>query len=295
MGRFGKVITAMVTPFDEKGIIHRTSVHQLVHHLHENGTDSIVVAGTTGEGPTLTKREKLALFEWVKEASNDHQVIANIGSNNTKESIEFAQEVEKNGLADALLVVNPYYNKPSQEGLYQHFKAIAESVDLPIMLYNIPGRTSVNLTAETCIRLAEIPNIVAVKESSGDLAQMAHIIAHTADDFDVYSGDDPLTLPLLAVGGCGVVSVASHIIGNEIQEMIVAYTKGNPTYAAHLHRKLLPFFEGIFFVTNPVPIKYMVNQLGIHTGDVRLPLVPLNKSEQTVAKQLLERFVPLNN
>lgn len=293
MGRFGEIVTAMVTPFDERGEIYLPSAQKLAQYLYENGTDSIVVSGTTGEGPTLSKKEKLFLFEAVKNVSDEKMVIANIGSNNTKESIELAQKVEKHGLSDALLVVNPYYNKPNQEGLYQHFKAIAESVDLPIMLYNIPGRTSVNLQADTCIRLAEIPNIVAVKESSGDLSQMAHIIEQTSDDFEVYSGDDNLTLPLMAIGGSGVVSVASHLVGKQIKEMMTAYNSGDTIRAGNIHRQLLPFMEGIFLSTNPVPIKWMLNKIGMEVGGVRLPLVGLNEMEEKRANELLNQFVSL--
>lgn len=279
MHTYGEVITAMVTPFKKDLEIDLTGVKNLVHHLIANGSDSIVVSGTTGESPTLSKEEKLQLFYTVQSEIGNKPVIANVGTNNTAETIQFAQEVDKRKLADGLLLANPYYNKPSQEGLYQHFRAIAESVDLPIMLYNIPGRTAVNLQAETTIRLSEIPNIVAIKESSGDLSQIATVIRHTPPKFSVYSGDDNLTLPILSLGGKGVVSVASHLAGEDIKKMIQYYKNGQVDEAASIHRRLLPFFEGIFFTTNPVPIKNALRLKGIETGSVRLPLVDLNDSE----------------
>lgn len=287
MTQFGEVITAMVTPFDENLNIDYTATKKLITHLLENGTDSIVVSGTTGESPTLSKDEKLSLFKFVKENSNHCKVIANIGTNNTSESIEFARSVEKVGAADGLLVVNPYYNKPTQEGLYQHFKAIAASTSLPIMLYNIPGRTSVNLDANTTLRLAEIENITSIKESSGNLSQVARVIENAPEGFSVYSGDDNLTLPILSLGGVGVVSVASHVAGIHIKEMIKNFKQGDHQKAATIHRKLLPFFEGIFFVTNPVPIKKVLELTGVSTGGVRLPLVNLTNDELLHAKDLL--------
>lgn len=291
MAQFGEIVTAMVTPFNEQLEVDLQKAKKLVSHLINNGTDSIVVSGTTGEGPTLSKAEKLSLFETVKsETGKYHKVIANVGTNNTSESISFAQEVEKLGVADALLLVNPYYNKPSQEGLYHHFKAIAESVSLPIMLYNVPGRTSVNLDAETTIRLAEIPNIVSIKEASGNLSQTAYVIEHTSDDFSVYSGDDNLTLPMLALGADGVVSVASHTVGKEMKEMFAAFKRGDTKTASFIHRKLLPYFEGIFLATNPVPIKHVLNLSGVDVGDVRLPLVGLTEKEQIIIQKLFETF-----
>lgn len=278
---FGVVMTAMVTPFNEEKKLDLAKTEQLVNHLIAHGTDTIIVAGTTGEGPTLTKDEKMTLFSFVSKIANKRvKVIANAGTNNTQESVDFVKVISKYTEVDGIMLVNPYYNKPSQEGLYQHFKTIAENTQLPIMLYNIPGRTSVNLTAKTTIRLSEIQNIVAIKESSGDLSQMARIIGGTKDSFALYSGDDNLTLPIVSIGGKGVVSVASHIFGNEIKRMIV-------NKDASLHRKLLPFFEGIFFTTNPVPIKNALNILGVNVGSVRLPLVDTNDSEKDDVKSLL--------
>src|SRR5699024_2001916 len=223
----------------------------LIEHLISNGTDAIVVAGTTGESPTLTTEEKIALFQYVvKEVNGRIPVIAGTGSNNTRESIELTRDAEASGV-DGIMLVSPYYNKPSQEGLYQHFKMIAESTDLPIMLYNIPGRTAVNIDVDTIVRLSEIDNIVCVKEASGDLDAMAEIIRRTDDDFVLYSGDDSLTLPVLSIGGVGIVSVSAHIVGNEMQEMIHAFKSGNVEEAGAIHRGLLPTFKALFSAPSP--------------------------------------------
>ncbi|TFI41385.1 4-hydroxy-tetrahydrodipicolinate synthase [Cytobacillus firmus] len=285
---FGRVSTAMVTPFDNKGHIDFPKTTQLINHLIENGTDSLVVAGTTGESPTLTKEEKLALFKHaVKAADKRVPVIAGTGSNNTYESIELTKKAEQIGV-DAIMIVAPYYNKPNQEGLYRHFKAIAESTSLPVMVYNIPGRSSVNIQPETIIRLSEISNIAAVKEASGDLNAMAKIIANTDDDFMLYSGDDGLTLPCMAIGGTGIVSVASHVIGNEMQEMITAYLNGENEKAAKIHQKILPIMEGLFAAPSPVPVKTALQLKGLDVGSVRLPMVPLTEQERSAVAALFK-------
>ncbi|WP_264737238.1 4-hydroxy-tetrahydrodipicolinate synthase [Cytobacillus firmus] len=285
---FGRVSTAMVTPFDHKGHIDFPKTTQLINHLIENGTDSLVIAGTTGESPTLTKEEKLALFKHaVKVADKRVPVIAGTGSNNTYESIELTKKAEQIGV-DAIMIVAPYYNKPNQEGLYQHFKAIAESTSLPVMVYNIPGRSSVNILPETIIRLSEVSNIAAVKEASGDLNAMAKIIANTDDDFMLYSGDDGLTLPCMAIGGTGIVSVASHVIGNEMQEMITAYLNGENEKAAKIHQKILPIMEGLFAAPSPVPVKTALQLKGLDVGSVRLPMVPLTEQERSAVASLFK-------
>ncbi|MBN8199647.1 MULTISPECIES: 4-hydroxy-tetrahydrodipicolinate synthase [Bacillaceae] len=285
---FGRVSTAMVTPFDHKGHIDFPKTTQLINHLIENGTDSLVIAGTTGESPTLTKEEKLALFKHaVKVADKRVPVIAGTGSNNTYESIELTKKAEQIGV-DAIMIVAPYYNKPNQEGLYLHFKAIAESTSLPVMVYNIPGRSSVNILPETIIRLSEIPNIAAVKEASGDLNAMAKIIANTDDDFMLYSGDDGLTLPCMAIGGTGIVSVASHVIGNEMQEMITAYLNGENEKAAKIHQRILPIMEGLFAAPSPVPVKTALQLKGLDVGSVRLPMVPLTEQERSAVADLFK-------
>jgi 4-hydroxy-tetrahydrodipicolinate synthase len=284
---FGRVSTAMVTPFDKKGHIDFTKTTQLINHLIENGTDSLVVAGTTGESPTLSKEEKLALFQHVvKVVDKRVPVIAGTGSNNTYASIELTKKAEQLGV-DAIMLVAPYYNKPNQEGLYQHFKAIAESTNLPVMLYNIPGRSVVNVSPDTIVRLSSIPNIVAVKEASGDLNAMSYIIANTPDEFLLYSGDDGITVPVLAIGGVGVVSVASHIIGNQMQEMIKAFLTGENQTAAKIHQKLLPIMQGLFTAPNPVPVKTALQLKGLDVGSVRLPLVSLTEQERKSLTSLI--------
>lgn len=286
----GKVITAMVTPIHpEKDKVCKKRIHHLVNHLIANGSDGLVVAGTTGESPTLSHDEKIKLFRQVIETNAGRaKLIAGTGSNNTAETIAFTKEVAELGGIDAVLVVAPYYNKPNQDGLYAHFVAVAEASDLPVVIYNIPGRSVVNIEPETIIRLAKLPNIVGVKESSGNLDNISKIIAETPEDFLVYSGDDSLTLPILAVGGDGVISVASHVVGKEMQEMIQAFTRGEVQKAASIHRSLLPIMNGLFAVPNPAPTKYLLNQQGISVGPVRLPLVDLNAEEGTKLQAILE-------
>ncbi|MCM3123255.1 MULTISPECIES: 4-hydroxy-tetrahydrodipicolinate synthase [unclassified Mesobacillus] len=288
MVQFGRVSTAMVTPFDHKGHIDFAKTTQLVNHLISNGTDSLVVAGTTGESPTLSKEEKIALFQHVvKVVDKRVPVIAGTGSNNTYATIELTKKAEEIGV-DAIMIVAPYYNKPNQEGLYQHFKAAAEATSLPVMVYNIPGRSVVNILPETVIKLAKIPNIVAVKEASGDLNAMTKIIASTPDDFLLYSGDDGLTLPVLAIGGVGIVSVASHVIGNEMQAMVDAFFSGRNEDAAKMHQRLLPVMQGLFAAPSPGPVKTALQLKGLDVGSVRLPMVPLTEQERTAVAKLFE-------
>nr|WP_263325229.1 4-hydroxy-tetrahydrodipicolinate synthase [Neobacillus sp. Marseille-Q6967] len=284
---FGQVLTAMVTPFDANGEVDFNAVRELVNYLIDNGTDGLVVAGTTGESPTLTTEEKVALFKCVVEVANGRvPVIAGTGSNNTRASISLTQQAAEAGV-DGIMLVTPYYNKPSQEGLFQHFKTIAESTSLPVMLYNIPGRSVVNMSVETIVRLSQIDNIVSIKEASGNLDAMAEIINQTPSDFSLYSGDDGLTVPVLAIGGAGVVSVASHIIGNEMQEMVRHFKNGRVQEAAGLHRSLLPVMKALFAAPNPTPVKAALNLNGINVGGVRLPLVPLSDEELTALKNVL--------
>ncbi|MFL6517258.1 MAG: 4-hydroxy-tetrahydrodipicolinate synthase [Bacillus sp. (in: firmicutes)] len=284
---FGQVLTAMVTPFDQNGDVDFNATRTLVDYLINNGTDGIVVAGTTGESPTLTTDEKIALFKFVVDTVNGRvPIIAGTGSNNTRASISLTKQAEEAGV-DGIMLVVPYYNKPSQEGLFQHFKAIAESTRLPIMLYNIPGRSVVNMSVETIVRLSQIENIVAVKEASGNLDAMAEIISHTPSDFTLYSGDDGLTLPVLAIGGAGVVSVASHVIGNEMQEMINHFKKGHIQEAATAHRRLLPIMKALFTAPNPAPVKAALNLNGVNVGGLRLPLLPLNDEEKNALQNAL--------
>ena len=273
MVNFGRVITAMVTPFDENGEVNYTIAEKLAAYLADNGSDALVVCGTTGESPTLSWDEEHDLFQVVRQAvAGKAQVIAGTGSNSTQEAISATRKAAEMGLDGSLQVV-PYYNKPPQSGLYHHFKAIAESApDLPIMLYNIPGRTGQNLLPETVIRLAEIPNIVAIKEASGNLEQASQIRRATPAEFMMYSGDDALTMPLLAIGGAGVVSVASHLVGPQLQQMIQAFESGQPKAAIQLHLQLFPLFKALFLTTNPIPIKAALRLKGWQVGSTRLPL-----------------------
>ncbi|MBS4199011.1 4-hydroxy-tetrahydrodipicolinate synthase [Bacillus sp. FJAT-49732] len=290
MVHFGQVSTAMVTPFDNKGNIDFQKTTMLVNHLIHNGSDSLVVAGTTGESPTLSTEEKLALFRHITNTVDGRvPVIAGTGSNNTYASIELTKKAEEIGV-DAIMLVAPYYNKPNQSGLYQHFVSIARSTTLPIMIYNIPSRSSVNIAPETMIELSKVDNIVAAKEASGDLNAMAEIISKTDDDFLLYSGDDSLALPVLAIGGCGVVSVASHVIGPELQEMISLFKEGKHEEAASIHRRLLPLMRGLFAAPSPTPVKTALQMSGFDVGSVRLPLVPLSEQERADLAHLLERI-----
>jgi 4-hydroxy-tetrahydrodipicolinate synthase len=286
---FGEIITAMVTPFDEHGEIDFNATKDLVNHLINNGSDGLVVAGTTGESPTLSTEEKVELFKFVVDVvDNRVPIIAGTGSYNTKASIELTRLAEKAGVDGVLLVV-PYYNKPSQEGLYQHFKAIAESTSLPCILYNIPGRSVINMSVDTTVRLSQISNIVSIKDASADLDAMAEIIERTPENFTLYSGDDSITLPLLSIGGTGVISVASHIIGNEMKAMIADFKAGNLQEAATAHRQLLPVFKGLFTAPNPTPVKAALHLKGIPVGGVRLPLVPLTIEETETLQTTIDR------
>ncbi|MFP3391125.1 4-hydroxy-tetrahydrodipicolinate synthase [Brevibacillus sp. SIMBA_040] len=287
MARFGRLVTAMVTPFDDQLQIDYDKTERLIDHLVATGSEGIVISGTTGESPTLSSAEKLALFKHVVSyAKGKCHIIAGTGSNDTASSMEFTKAAQETGV-DAVMVVAPYYSRPSQEGLYAHFKAIAASTELPVMLYNVPGRSAVNITAQTTLRLAELPNVICVKEASGNLSQMAQIIEHAPEGFELYSGDDSLTLPALAIGGVGIVSVASHVVGRDMTKMIHSFLAGNHAAAASLHRKLMPVFEGLFAYPSPGPTKVALQKLGIETGGVRLPLVELNDEEKAFVHFLL--------
>jgi 4-hydroxy-tetrahydrodipicolinate synthase len=284
---FGHVLTAMVTPFNSEGEVDFNATETLVNYLIANGSDGLVVAGTTGESPTLTTEEKISLFRFVvKIVDGRVPVIAGTGSNNTKASISLTKQAQEAGV-DGIMLVTPYYNKPSQEGLVQHFETIADSTTLPVMLYNIPGRSSVNMSAETIVHLSKINNIVAVKDASGDLDAMTQIISKTSSDFALYSGDDGLTLPVLAIGGAGVVSVASHVIGNEMQEMIHTFQNGNVRDAASSHRTLLPIMNALFAAPSPSPVKAALTIKGLQVGGVRLPMLPLNNEEIAALERTL--------
>lgn len=284
---FGQILTAMVTPFDHNEEIDFPATQNLINYLIESGTEGLVVSGTTGESPTLTEEEKVQLFKFTVEVVNGRvPVIAGTGSYNTKASIELTKRAADAGV-DGIMLVVPYYNKPSQEGLYQHFQTIAAVTSLPIILYNIPGRSVVNMSVETVIRLSEIPNIVAIKEAGGNLDAMSEIISSTPEDFSLYSGDDGLTIPVLSIGGAGVISVASHVIGNEMKAMIAKFNAGNVQEAAKDHRRLLPVMKALFAAPNPTPVKTALNLKGVPVGGVRLPMIPLNEEELSTLQSVL--------
>ena len=276
----------MVTPFTEEGQVNYAMAEKLASHLIDNGSDGLVVCGTTGESPTLTWEEEHQLFLAVKSAAAGRAtIIAGTGSNSTSEAIAATKKAEALGLDGSLQVV-PYYNKPPQEGLYHHYKAIAEACpDIPLMLYNVPGRTSCNLTPDTVIRLSEMDSIVAIKEASGNVDQAAQIRCSVSDDFEIYSGDDSLTMPLLSVGAQGVVSVASHLVGKQMQQMIDAFLDGQNQQAIALHLKLFPLFKILFCDTNPLPVKTALILQGWNLGSFRPPLYPLdpNRTKQVAA------------
>ena len=284
---FGRLLTAMVTPMTKTGEVDYQAAANLAMRLAKSGSDGIVVSGTTGESPTLSKSEKEKLFHVVVEAvGGEAAVVAGTGSYDTAASIELTDIAQRAG-ADGIMLVAPYYNKPPQEGLYQHFRAIAESTSLPVIIYNIPGRTGVNILPSTLARLAEIENIVAVKEASGDLNQVAAIRSLCPADFLIYSGDDSLTLPIMALGGVGVISVAAHLVGRRMKEMIEAFASGKVETAEQINRELSPLFKALFITTNPIPVKAALNILGQRVGGVRLPLVELSPEEEKKLRSVL--------
>jgi len=281
---FGRVVTAMVTPFNADESINYEEAAKLAKYLVENGSDSLVVTGTTGESPTLTHEEDLLLYKTVIAAVNGKaKVIAGTGSNSTKTTIEYTQKAKNLGV-DGVLLVCPYYNKPTQEGLYQHFKAVAENCNVPIMLYNIPGRTAVNMLPETTAKLSKIENIVCIKEAAGDLKQVEEIKKLVSKDFAIYSGDDALTLEILKRGGKGIVSVAAHLIGKEINQMVQLFEKGQVQEAAKIDQKYQALYKAIFISTNPSPIKAALNLLGWKVGGTRLPLTGLSVEQLAILK-----------
>ncbi|AKG04932.1 4-hydroxy-tetrahydrodipicolinate synthase [Salimicrobium jeotgali] len=287
---FGQLLTAMVTPFDDQEDIDYNRTRNLVEHLILHGSEGLVVAGTTGESPTLTAEEKVELCRFVVEVADGRvPVIAGTGSNNTKATVELTKRIEAVGV-DGIMLVAPYYSKPSQEGLYRHFSQVAAATSLPVMLYNIPGRSVVNIEPDTIIRLAEIKNIVSVKEASGDLDAATRIISQTPQDFSVYTGEDSLTLPMLSVGGAGVISVSSHVIGDEMKDMIDSYKRGDVKTAATLHGYILPMMKLIFAQPSPSPVKEALNYMGVSVGSVRLPMIPLDDAECSALHNMIDIY-----
>lgn len=291
---FGYLMTAMVTPFTNENALDVNGIRTLIHHLANNGTDTVVIHGTTGEAPTLTLEEKQTLLSVaVEEAANANiKVIAGIGANSTQQAVQMAQLAEQTG-ADGLMVVVPYYNKPSQEGIYQHIAQVAQSTPLPVLLYNVPGRTGADMSAETALRLAEIDQVFAIKEASGNIDKVTEILRLAPEGFSVYSGDDSLTLPMMAVGAKGVVSVASHIVGREMKQMIDAFASGELQLAASIHHKLFPVMKAMFMAPSPAPVKEALARYRLPSGGVRLPLIGLNEAENMELTAVLEPFLPI--
>lgn len=285
---WGRLLTAMVTPFSADGSVHLAEARRIARFLvDEQANDGVIVSGTTGESPTLSHREKLELLSAVLEEVGDRvAVLFGAGTYNTMESVQLAKEAERAG-AHGVMLVNPYYNKPGQGGLEAHFRAVADAMNLPVMLYNIQGRTSINLETPTLLRLAEVENIVAVKEASGNLLQISDVCGAVPEGFRVYSGDDGLTLPILSLGGYGVVSVAGHVAGKTIKAMIHAYQGNDPATARRLHHVIMPIVKALFRAPNPVPVKYALSRLGFDCETVRLPLVPLTEEEKEVVDKAL--------
>lgn len=287
----GEIITAMITPFKEDLSVDFAALEKLVNHLIEDGTDAILVAGTTGETPTLSHEEEREIFTFVKKVVNGRvKIIMGAGSNSTQTAVESSKKAKELG-ADAILTVVPYYNKPSQKGMYEHFSAIAKAVDLPIILYNIPGRTGVNMQPMTIAKLAnEFKNIVAVKQSNSDLDLISDIKSLCPEDFAVYSGDDSLTLPMMALGAHGVISVASHLVGKDMKKMISAFKNGNVNEALKIHLYLYPLFRKLFMAPNPVPVKASLAHIGIIKEYVRRPLVELDSDEKKELLAILSKY-----
>ncbi len=290
MKTLGRLITAMVTPFAAKGEVDYAQANKLALALLDSGSDGLVVVGTTGESPTLLRAEELRLFAGIKAAVGDRgAVIAGTGSNSTAEAVETTRQAEKIGV-DACLLVVPYYNKPTQEGLYRHFKTIAESTSLRCILYNVPSRTVTNLAAETVIRLSQIDNIVGVKEASGNMEQITRIISGVREDFNVWSGNDSDTLPILSLGGYGIISVASQLVGTQIRQMIDSFVGGDTVEAARIHRHLLPLVNALFIVANPIPLKYALGQVGFNVGKPRLPLCEPDEKTAAIIRDTLKGY-----
>jgi len=294
MKQLGRLLTAMVTPFNKEGAVDYEQAKKLALALLDSGSDGVVLAATTGESPTLVREEEARLFTEVKSAVGGRgTIIAYTGSNSTAEAVAATEAAEKIGV-DACLSVVPYYNKPTQEGLYQHFKTIADSTSLPCILYNVPSRTVTSLSADTTIRLSQIDNIIGIKEASGNLEQISRIINEARKGFLVWSGNDSDTFPILDLGGYGTISVASHLVGKQIKEMIDSAIAGEMEKAADIHRRLLPLIDALFIVSNPVPVKYALNHIGFYVGKPRLPLVePDEKSAATILNTLKKYKIDL--
>jgi len=290
MKELGRLITAMVTPFDNAGQVDYQQAAKLASALLNSGSDGLVISGTTGESPTLTHNEELRLYTEIKKVVGKRgSIIAGTGSNSTAEAVEATRAAEKIGV-DACLLVAPYYNKPTQDGLYAHFKTIAAGTKLPCILYNVPSRTVVSIASETVIKLSQIDNIIGIKEASGNMEEIGKIIAGAKKDFIVWSGNDADTLPMMSIGGYGIISVASHLVGLQLKEMINKFLAGKNAEAAAIHLKLMPLMKVLFIVSNPVPVKYALNQIGFAVGQPRLPLVEPDSKSAAQIKDVLKNY-----
>ena len=295
-GRFGAVVTAMVTPFREDHSLDLDAARELAAHLYDHGTESIVVAGSTGESPTLGHEEKLGLFRAVIDVAKGQgsgregrrgMVLCGTGTYSTAETLALSRDAEELG-ADGLLVVTPYYNKPPQRGLLEHFTQVANAVSLPVMAYNIPGRTGIRLEHDTLLRMAEVDNIVAVKDSTGDFQAISRLISEARPDFEVYSGDDWATFGYLCLGAVGIVSVAAHLVGDRIAQLCDLVFSGDIPAARKIHEELTPLFNALFITANPIPVKTALSMLGHPVGPPRLPLVPATNEERERIRKALE-------
>ena len=286
---YGRLLTAMITPFDDAGEVDYKQAAELAKNLVEAGNDGLIITGTTGEGPTLTEDEKLELYRVTKQAVGNASIIAGTGNYNTKESIHLSREAERCGV-DGLLLVVPYYNNPPQEGLYQHFSKIAGATSLPCILYNVPPRAPRNLEAGTLARLAQIDNIVGVKEASGSLDQFNAVMRAVPEDFLVYSGNDSDTHTIMSLGGYGIISVAAHLVAGRIKAMVNLLAEGRTSEAAAIHLDLLPLVASLFWQPNPMPVRAALNELGFQVGTPRLPLIDLNEAEKDRLKAVLANY-----
>jgi 4-hydroxy-tetrahydrodipicolinate synthase len=286
-GRFGSVVTAMATPFAEDGSLDLARAGELAAWLVEHGTDGLVIHGSTGEAPTLDDAEKFDLVRAVKEAVGSTPVIAGTGTYDTRHSIHLGERAKEAG-ADALLVVTPYYSKPSQRGLLAHFRAVAEGTDLPVLLYNIPGRTVIRIEHDTLLELSTVDNIVGVKDTTGDVDGAARLVAEAPSGFEVYSGDDWGAFAWACVGGVGVISVASHVAGERLSRMFELISAGDVPAALKLHQELLPLYSALFVTSNPTPLKAALEMIGQPVGSPRLPLIPATEDERAVVRRAME-------
>jgi len=286
-GRFGAVVTAMVTPFHQDHALDLDSARSLAVHLYEHGSESLVVAGSTGESPTLTHKEKVELFRAVIEvAKGKGKVLCGTGTYNTAETLELSREAEELG-ADGLLLVTPYYNKPPQAGLLEHFTQVANAVNVPVIAYNIPGRTGIRIEHDTLLRMAEVPNIVGVKDSTGDFQSISRLISEAPPEFEVYSGDDWATFGYLCLGAVGIVSVAAHLVGTRIRQLCDLIFAGDIPAARKIHEELTPLFNALFITSNPIPVKAALEMVGQPVGPPRLPLVPASTEERERIRRAL--------